>query len=687
MATVLSPHTDSETVESGLHSISRVMGLVFLVAFLVRIVYVFAFRESVFFKVPMVDAQWHDAWGWGWAEGTWDMGGRAFFRAPLYPFFLSLVYRVLGHDLIAVRVVQAVLGAVTAAALAGCGWRIGGRRMALWAGGIAALYGPLIYFDAELLIPTLLIALLSWALFFLLAPPSRSTCLISGLLLGLAVIARPTVLVVLPVAFFFLWKRIRAAVGLPKGLIVGAVLLSLLPAAIVTVINAVEEKTFVFIASQGGVNFYAGNHGKASGRSIEIVELEPAQNSWADLVEASYQFPSEETGRTLNSREVSAYWTRKALRWIASDPVGAFKLTAKKAYYVFNAYEAPNNRDLYLDRPFPLNLLLWKTPIFAFPWGLVFPLAVMGIFVGLGTADRRHTFALLTGWLALYALILIPFFVCARFRMGLLPTVILLAAFTVSHWRNALKGGPLTAGIVTLILVNTAFFQARAENPSQELLKRGVVSLGVGRVSEARRDLEKAVELNPRSAKSAYALGEAYLLEGNNDFAKHMFVRSLNLGASNHRILSGIGQALLRLEAYDEAAVALDRLVKARPKDTEAWLNLGQAYEYGGRHDKAIEAYHAVIDIAPGEARGYLGLGSVYQQKGDLTAAIDVWRAGARLASGSFSLHYNLALAYAQIGQYESGLQAIDKALELKPNDPEAFSLRELLVEETKQTE
>ena len=165
-----SPENDEKR---GLLTMKKIMAVAFCAGLLVRIVYLVSFHDSPFFDGLIVDAQWHDEWASGWADGTWTMAGQAFFRAPLYPFFLSLIYRIFGHDLLAPRIVQIIIGSGTIAALAGCGWRIGGKRTALWTTALAVLYGPLLFFDAELLIPNLFVALLAWMLFFVLARPLR----------------------------------------------------------------------------------------------------------------------------------------------------------------------------------------------------------------------------------------------------------------------------------------------------------------------------------------------------------------------------------------------------------------------------------------------------------------------------------------------------------------------------------
>lgn len=664
------------------NSLPGIFILIFLIGLVVRMVYVMAFRDSPFFDIPIVDAQWHDNWAKGWADGTFSQSGRAFFRAPLYPFWLSLIYRVFGHDLMVVRIIQALVGAGAAAALAGCGWRIGGRRAALWSGGIAALYGPFIYFDAEILIPNLLIALLAWALFFFLSPPSRRSYLVGALFLGFAIIARPTAIVLLPVVLFYIWKRLHDSPVLRKQLVIAASLVALVPAMVITAANTSLERTFVFVASQGGINFYAGNHAGATGRSVNIPEFATSQNSWSDFVNASFAYPESEMGRRVSSREASNFWTRRAWRWIASDPAAAFALTLKKTYYAVNAYEMPNNRDLYLAPPPPLNVLLWKLPFFAFPWGLLFPLAVMGTIIGLRTPGKRRITLLLSGWVLLYGAFLVPFFLSSRFRLGVVPALILLATIAIIEWQRMRAKAPLIAGILTLVFVNTSFLDAQTENPAQEYAKRGVAGFQSGRLSQAKMDLEAAVAASPNTSKYAYFLGEVYLAEGNKLQAHTYFKRALDLGVSNYQIVEPIGRALIAMEQYADAAVALERAIEQRPDDVSLWNDLGRAYEMSGEFAKSIAAYRRAIAIEPENVAGHLGLGFAYHKQNQIELAIDAWRIGLDNAPGSYVLQYNLALAYAQVGQYNSSMKMIEKAIAANPDAEEAEALRDWLLEE-----
>jgi len=671
------------------NSPGAVMGLAFVAALFVRLLYILAFRESPYFAIPIVDAQWHDAWAWGWANGSWSMGGEAFFRAPLYPFWLSLIYRVFGHDLLAARIVQAVLGSATAAALAGCGWRIRGKTGALWAGLVASLYGPLVFFDGELLISNLLLALVGWAFFFLLARASGRSRMLAFFLLGLAAIARPNALSLLPVFLWFAWSRPTTQLRRHSGFLAAMVAVALLPAAFVTVFNAKAERTFVFIASQGGVNFYAGNNPAATGRTLAVDELRETRGSWSDFVKASCRVAERDLGRRLNSREVSAYWSKKAWDWIRSSPLEALGITVKKAWYLVASYELPNERDLYFERPFPLNVLMWNVGWFSFPWGIVFPLAAAGAVVGLRCSKNRRMIGLLAGALVFYALSLIPFFICSRFRMGLVPPVILLAAYGLSSGRTLLRPAPLAALVLAILIANNNLFDARARDTVQERARHGVILIAAGRLDEGREALRKAVEEGKKRphppaylGEFAYHLGDAYAREGKKEEAVVCFRESLALGCTTFRLLVNMANTLSRFGYPADAAAALKTALTVVPEDGGAWTDLGEVLEKSGEADQAIDAYRRSIEVSPDNATAYNKLGLLYQARAEQDSAIAVWRRGVERSRSSAALHYNLALAHARREDYEAASREITRALEIAPDDSTARSLRDAIVEE-----
>lgn len=122
---------------------------VFAVALVMRLVHLWAIRDEAVFDVLLGDARAYDAWGRRLAAGDW-IGTEVFYQAPLYPYFLGVVYAVAGHDLLIIRIVQAAIGAVSAVLLASAGTRLVSRPVGLAAGFGLALYAPAIFFDALL---------------------------------------------------------------------------------------------------------------------------------------------------------------------------------------------------------------------------------------------------------------------------------------------------------------------------------------------------------------------------------------------------------------------------------------------------------------------------------------------------------------------------------------------------------
>src|SRR5690349_16383261 len=131
----------------------RLCAYLFLGALAVRLLYLSQYANSPFFWVPALDSLYHDLHAQAIAAGRSDH--QAFFRAPLYYYCLAGIYWLFGHSFWAARLTQAALGAVSCVLLYLLGQRLFRPTVGLIAAITMALYGPLVYFDGELLSPVL----------------------------------------------------------------------------------------------------------------------------------------------------------------------------------------------------------------------------------------------------------------------------------------------------------------------------------------------------------------------------------------------------------------------------------------------------------------------------------------------------------------------------------------------------
>src|SRR6185436_16656569 len=123
---------------------------VFVVALLVRLIFVVQSLKNPFFTHRLIDEIDYHVLATRFRAGIWP-SAEAYFRPPLYPLFLGAVYAVAGDAVVDVKLVQVALGALAAPLTLVIATRATGQpRVGLAAGLVAALMGPLVYYDAQL---------------------------------------------------------------------------------------------------------------------------------------------------------------------------------------------------------------------------------------------------------------------------------------------------------------------------------------------------------------------------------------------------------------------------------------------------------------------------------------------------------------------------------------------------------
>ena len=185
-----------------------------------------------------------------------------YFRPPGYAAFLAVV--TLGHPerVVVAKAASAVLGSFAAVILAAIGVRLFRRRGFGIAAGVGAALDPsLVMVSSDVQSEPLFLVLLLGAGFLLLVAvdrPSSTLALVAGVSTGLAILTRPSALLVAPLLAAPLldrrWPR-RARAHIAAAAALGAVL----AIAPWTIRNAVVYRELVLVSDVGGFNFYLGN--------------------------------------------------------------------------------------------------------------------------------------------------------------------------------------------------------------------------------------------------------------------------------------------------------------------------------------------------------------------------------------------------------------------------------------------
>ena len=361
-------------------------------------------RGSPYFDHPVLDAETynHTALALAAGEGFPD---RVFWQPPGYPYFLALVYALAGPGFLVPRLAQVVIGSLSAVLTCLIGVRLFGPRVGLAAGLGTAGYGLLIYYDGELLAPSLAILLQLVAMLLAVRAQGETDSrgwLAAGLFGGLAAVVNATVLVLVPVMAAFARRR-------APWVLLGAAL----AIAPLTLRNWTQGGEMVLISSNAGINLFLGNNP----RYDETVAMRPGRD-WQALLRA----PRLHGVR--GARAASAFFERRVLAFARAEPGAFLGLQGKKLRLLLAGDEIPRNQEIYPARAYSLvlRLLLWKAPFLAFPFGIVLPLGLLGLVVGARRAP------MLAAMLVVFALAVLAFFITARYRAPLVPLLLVFAA-------------------------------------------------------------------------------------------------------------------------------------------------------------------------------------------------------------------------------------------------------------------
>jgi len=464
--------------------------IILFVALCLRGLYLFEAAPGPDFNIFYMDEEYNLGWAKSVASGVWNppydqLRAAPYFRAPLYSYFLAGLFTLFGPNMLLARILQIALGSISCALAYGVAAKCFGQRVGVVTGGICALYWVLIYFDSQFLQPVLLVFLLLGGLLLaFVAAERRSAGLagLAGLAFGLYAITRPEILIFFP---FVIWWAMKVAGARAGG--TGAsgarwflVLLALglaLPPTAATVRNAVVARDLVFVASQGGVNFYIGNNPKSNG--MQAVVPGTHETWWGGFADTK-AIAEQAAGRSLKPSQVSNYWFRRGFAFIRQEPGRWLRLTLSKAVLFVGNVEIPNNE------PYAARRRDYPALRIPLGFGLLFGLFVVSLprMLGLqrrggtgrlkvsapggsespdgraGQGDRaeylrRSFIKLMLQFMLLYAFTTIAFFVTGRYRVPLVPLVAMGAAVTVVSAAELLRARAYTRAL-GMVLVAAA---------------------------------------------------------------------------------------------------------------------------------------------------------------------------------------------------------------------------------------
>jgi 4-amino-4-deoxy-L-arabinose transferase-like glycosyltransferase len=338
----------------------------------------------------------------------WDswLGARTFYQDPLYPYFLAVLYAPFGRHVGLVFLVQALLGLGSIVLLWAVARRLADDTVALVAGLLAALYGPLVLYENVLLRTALInvtgLAVLYASMRAIAAPSLRRFVGVGvlGALAGLTTSSGWT----FPLALLGLSPlALRADRVMARRAVAGLVAGMLLGLAPVVARNLAVGVAPFSLASSGAITFV--NHNAA--------DYDPmggtAMSAHAD------EIMGRTGGKTVPAIRATIETHESVAAWL--------RLLGRKFLAVWHWYEIPNNESY--------DYLLLHAPMLravGIGFGLAAPLALVGLFLAF---RRSWDYALVVTYLGCCLVSLVILYTLGRLRLQLAVALLPFAAYTL----------------------------------------------------------------------------------------------------------------------------------------------------------------------------------------------------------------------------------------------------------------
>ncbi len=738
------------------------LALVLLCAAGVRGAYLVELCGKPDFDSPLLDPRMNDYWARSLVSGDWTppegqpdprVCATPYGRPPAYPHVLAALYAASGGGHLFPRLLQMAVGLVNVVLLFLLGRRLFGSVAGIAAAALGGLYWGFVYFEGELNAPAwvILLCLLSahgfcrWAV-----KRTAAAAVFCGLAMGLLCLFRPhMLLVVAGMAGWMAWVCLRHAVPMRRALVcivamLGCAILAVAPAVLR---NYAVSGEFVLVSSFGGVNAYIGNNAESHGDAAVIPDLEALTGldhwscfNYPELVSRLGEHLGQEP---FGFSDASGYFYGRAAEFVIGQPVAALRLTLRKALLFWGPAEVSASKVTHFDRA-RSGVLHWLP---GFP--VVLGLGLLGVVLcclGRGKArvvpsrsktrspGKKGTVPSHSGtrslgtvpvfpgtrslgaalgllvFVGFYFLSVLPFFVAGRYRLPVIPFLMLFAGLAVARfveyargrqWRSA--AGLVLAGVMLVGVAHVPWVRY-APSLGDWYMQRGLAHANAGRDAEAIAELERGVEVAPEhgpawlmlcnelaeaerldaavvagreavallpdNARAHNRLGYCHDLRGERGEAERHYRRAIALAPRLTLAHNNLGNLLLDTGRADDAIAHFDSVLALAPGDPHGRYNLGNAYRAKGAHREALRYYEEALATSPQPARVYNNMGLSYEALGE-TAEAEAAYGRAIAADSTFNLaRNNLGNLLASLGRSDAAEAQYRSVVAADPADP-----------------
>ena len=394
-----------------------------LITFVIRVAAIFILGRHINPEVWEYDAiALNILSGKGYVYGHFNTNCYLYGPAILYSYFEALIHFLTNRNYLIMELIQAVIAALSVIPLFYLAKRIFNEKTAIISALLYCLHPGLVVYAGkihELFLVTFFILVI---LYLLIRFENKAwSMVLVGLLMGLGILLRATLICIIPSYFFYLILKKR---GLKKA-ILSVLTIALLAAIVISpwIYRGYKlYNRFIFISTTPAEQLWRGNNPRASGGTLTV-----DNKAIFDVAEPDFR------DRILSMNEIEQYdlFIAEAKKYIKENPVRFLKNTAKKFVYFWSF--SPQTGLLYPAWWLLIYKLLYVVLAFFFALG------VYSIFANKKVIDIPIIVFLFSFFL-MVSCIHSVFFVDMRHRWMLEPLLMIISAYGMqTFFQRAVK--------------------------------------------------------------------------------------------------------------------------------------------------------------------------------------------------------------------------------------------------------
>ncbi len=211
--------------------------------------------------------------------------------------------------------------------------------------------------------------------------------------------------------------------------------------------------------------------------------------------------------------------------------------------------------------------------------------------------------------------------------------------------------------------------QIEAASPSQEQINTLVNFFHSGLMIEAEQSCNKLLQAYPQSLVVINILGAVLQAQGKLQEAVKIYEKAIQLKPDFAEAYFNRGNALKEIGQLELAVESYEKAIQFKPDYAMAYSNRGNILQELGQLTRAIESHDEAIQLKPDYAEAYCNRGNALKEIGQLTQAEKSYETAIQFKPDFAMAYCNRGNVLKELGQLDEAARHMQIAVEKCPNN------------------